>query len=94
MSDKISVEWSDAPLHIVDGVYRVEMFHLQVTQVFGVVVNTLSSALCNEESSSSIPSTSDSFYKNSNKRDFVRRECTTPVFPNVKYTLVFLQYHI
>ena len=28
--------------------------------------NTLSSALCNEESCSSIPSASDSFYKNSN----------------------------
>ena len=31
--------------------------------------NTPSSALCNEESCGSIPSTSDSFYENSNKRN-------------------------
>ena len=43
----------------------VEIYYLQVTRVSGVVVNTLSLALCNEESHSSIPSTSDSFYKNS-----------------------------
>jgi hypothetical protein len=45
---------------------RLEIFHLPVTRAFGVVVNTPSSALCNEESCGSIPSTSDSFYENSN----------------------------
>ena len=51
---------------------NVEIFHLRVTRAFGVVVNTPSSALCNEESCGSIPSTSDPFYENSNMAD-VRR---------------------
>ena len=50
----------------------VEIYYLRVTWVSGVVVNTPSSALCNEESCGSIPSTSDPFYENSNMAD-VRR---------------------
>ena len=57
----------DAWFHWISPLSGVEIYYLWVTQVSGVVVNTPSLVLCNEESCGSIPSMSNSFYENSNR---------------------------